>query len=88
MTERLCNFIDGKFIAPKGGKYIENFNPATGKVHSLLPDSQKEDVDAAVEAARKAFPLWASKTARERANLLYKVADLLDKNLEKFAEAG
>ena len=69
---KLKNFINGKYVDPKGGKYLENMNPTTGKVHSLIPDSDKDDVDFAVECATKAFPIWSSMPTKDRANKLVK----------------
>ena len=49
--EKLQNFIDGKFTSPKNGGYFDNYEPGTGKVYSLIPDSDSEDVELAVKAA-------------------------------------
>jgi aminomuconate-semialdehyde/2-hydroxymuconate-6-semialdehyde dehydrogenase len=56
--QKIYNFINGKLVAPKSGKYLDNYNPATGKVYSLVPDSDSEDVEEAVAAAKLAFPAW------------------------------
>ncbi len=50
----LRNYIDGAFCAPASGTYLDNLEPATGEVYSLIPDSGAEDVDRAVAAAKKA----------------------------------
>jgi hypothetical protein len=57
--EKLQNFIDGAYIAPKNGLYIDNYEPATGEIYSWIPDSDSEDVELAVTAAEKAFPIWS-----------------------------
>ena len=62
--EKLQNYIDGALVAPLKGKYIDNYNPSIGKVYSLIPDSDEDDVKNAVEAANKAFPAWSA--MRER----------------------
>ena len=54
----LKNYIDGKLCKPSSGKYIDNIEPATGNLYSYIPDSTKEDIDLAVQAAEKAFPIW------------------------------
>jgi aminomuconate-semialdehyde/2-hydroxymuconate-6-semialdehyde dehydrogenase len=81
------NFIDGEFVAPRNGQYIDNFHPATGKVYGKLADSDKSDVDAAVQAAKRAFKTWSKTTPTERSKLLNKVADLIESRLQEFAEA-
>ena len=68
--EKLQNFIDGAYRAPIGGTYIDNFEPATGQVYSLIPDSDERDVELAVEAAEKAFPIWSKMTTEERSKIL------------------
>ncbi len=49
----LKNFINGEFVEPQNAKYLESFNPATGSVINLVPDSDERDINAAVEAAKK-----------------------------------
>jgi acyl-CoA reductase-like NAD-dependent aldehyde dehydrogenase len=84
---RLGNFINGEFVAPRTGRYIESFNPSTGRVDHWLPDSEAADVAPAVEAAKRAFTTWSKTGVEERARLLYKVADLIDARAQAFAEA-
>ena len=84
---KLKNFINGEYVEPKAGKYLENINPSTGKVHSLIPDSQKEDMEYAIQCAKNAFPKWSQTSTKERANLIYKLADLIEKNLDRLALA-
>lgn len=52
--EKLRNYINGQLVEPVSGTYIDNYNPSTGKVYSLIPDSDERDVEAAVEAAESA----------------------------------
>lgn len=85
--ERIQNFIDGEFVEPGGGKYLDNIEPATGKPYSHVADSDARDVDLAVTAAEKAFPDWSKKTAGERSRFLLRIADLIERDLEKFARA-
>ncbi len=85
--EQVQNFIGGEFVPPIGGKYLDNIEPATGKPYSLVPDSDRQDVERAVAAAEKAFPAWAVATVAERSRLLLRIAELIDRDLEKFARA-
>ncbi len=84
---KLTNYIGGKKVEPVSGHYLNNFEPATGKVYSLIPDSDHSDVGRAVEAARNAFAAWSSLTNEERAAWLLKLADKIEERLEEFAEA-
>ena len=90
MTRQLFqirNFIDGNLVEPLGGKYLDNIEPATGKPYSQVADSGREDVDLAVAAAEKAFADWSKKPAAERSRILLRIADLIERDLEKFARA-
>src|SRR5437660_12387448 len=87
-AEKIQNFIDGQFVDPVGGKYLDNIEPATGQPYSEVADSDARDVDLAVAAAEKAFRDWSKKTAAERSRFLLRVADLIERDLEKFARAG
>ncbi|HTA83613.1 MAG TPA: aldehyde dehydrogenase [Bacteroidia bacterium] len=85
--EKILNYIDGQLVAPAKGKYLDNYEPSTGKVYSSIPDSDDEDVKKAVEAAEEAFPAWSTMKKEERADWMLKLADLLEKRLEEFAKA-
>jgi len=85
--KKIQNYIDGKIMPPISGDYLDNVDPATGKVYSLIPDSNHLDVDAAVEAAKKALPIWSNFSAEKRYTILHKLADLIDENLDRLAEA-
>ncbi len=84
---QIRNFINGEFVEPLGGKYLDNIEPATGKPYSQVADSDGRDVDLAVAAAEKAFPEWSRKSAAERSRILLRIADLIDRDLEKLARA-
>src|SRR2546425_4622102 len=86
-STQIKNFIDGKFVEPAGGKYLDNIEPATGKAYSQVADSGKADVDLAVAAAEAAFADWAKKPAAERSKILLRIADLIERDLEKLARA-
>ena len=81
------NYIGGKWMAPADGHYLDNIEPATGKVYSHIPRSGKKDIDLAVEAAKKAYPVWSAMDITERAATLAKIADLIEKNLDDLAQA-
>lgn len=82
---RLGNFIDGRFVAPLSNQYFDDIEPASGNVLAEIPDSDRDDVDAAVAAARKAFPNWSKTRAEERSRILLKLADLIEENLDELA---
>jgi phenylacetaldehyde dehydrogenase len=80
--------IDGRFVPAASGKTFAVYNPATGEVVTQVPEAEAEDVNRAVLAARRAFDEgpWSKLSSSERGKLLWKVADLLEANLEEFAE--
>ena len=83
--EKYGNFIGGEFVAPKSGEYFENTSPTDGKLIAKYPRSNKDDVDAAIDAARAAEGEWSKTSATERSILLNKIADMLEENLDEFA---
>jgi aminomuconate-semialdehyde/2-hydroxymuconate-6-semialdehyde dehydrogenase len=83
---QLANFIGGEFRAPISGGYFDDINPATADVIARIPASDERDVDAAVRAARAAFPAWSRTPAAERSSLLLKLADLIERDLEDLAK--
>jgi aminomuconate-semialdehyde/2-hydroxymuconate-6-semialdehyde dehydrogenase len=85
--QKIQNYINGKLIEPVGNKYLDNYDPSTGKVYSLLPDSDERDVQLAVDAARKAFPAWSVTPKDDRAAVLMRIGFLIDQNLELLAKA-
>lgn len=83
----LSNFINGEPAPPRTGRYLDLIEPATGAVHSRAPASGPDDVAAAIDAATRAFPAWSAAPAQTRSQLLLKLADLIDANLEPLARA-
>jgi phenylacetaldehyde dehydrogenase len=79
--------INGKWVEAASGKTFPTFNPATGEVLAHVAEGDREDIDRAVKAARAAFETgpWSRLTASERGRLIWKLADLLEENLEEFA---
>lgn len=84
---RLANYIDGELVAPTSSLYIENINPAEGKVYSFIPDSDTRDVDNATQAALRAFKGWSETSADKRCAILLRIADLIDRDVDKLALA-
>ena len=85
--EKIQNYIGGELCEPQSGNYLDNYNPATGAVYSLIPDSDKSDVDKAVIAAKAAFPAWARLSSEKRMGYLMAIADKIEDNLEDLALA-
>ncbi|GIN08311.1 aldehyde dehydrogenase [Shouchella clausii] len=85
--ERYDNFIGGEWVAPVNGRYFENRSPVTGKPFCEVARSSAEDVELALDAAHNAKASWGKMPAAQRANLLNKVADRIEENLEMLAVA-
>jgi phenylacetaldehyde dehydrogenase len=80
--------INGKWVEALSGQTFATYNPATGEVLAHVAEGNHEDIDRAVKAARSAFETgrWSQLTPSERGRLIWKLADLLEENLEEFAE--
>lgn len=80
--------IDGKWVQAHSGKTFESIDPATGEVLARVAEGDKADIDLAVKAARRAFESgpWSKMSASERGRVIWKIGDLLQENLEEFAE--
>ena len=85
MTD-LLNLLDGRLQPAQAGAFLDVYEPATGAVFARCPDSDGADVDAAVSAARRAFPDWAGMPADDRASLLNRLADLVERDLDELAQ--
>ena len=81
------NFIGGEWIAPTSGEYFDNISPVDGKVLTKVPRSNEKDVETAILAADKAFQTYKHTSVIERSNLLNKIADAIEGNLEALAIA-
>ncbi len=81
------NFINGKFVSAISGTTLPNICPSTGKEFGKIPDSDHRDAQAAIQAAYEARKSWAQTPVEKRAELLFKVADLIDQNHEILAKA-
>ena len=80
------NFVGGEWVDAASGETMEVLNPATGEVIAEVPRASAEDVERAVEAARKAFADWLDKTPKDRMELLLKLADVIDENAEELTQ--
>jgi phenylacetaldehyde dehydrogenase len=80
--------IDGKWVQAHSGKTFDSIDPATGEVLARVAEGDKADIDLGVRAARRAFESgpWSKMSASERGRIIWKIGDLLQENLEEFAE--
>jgi len=85
LDSRYQNFIGGEWTEPRSGKYFENPSPVNGRTFCEVPRSGAEDIELALDAAHKAAPAWGRTAAAERANILNRIADRMEENLEKLA---
>ncbi|QQO22673.1 aldehyde dehydrogenase family protein [Bradyrhizobium diazoefficiens] len=86
-AERYDNFIGGKWVAPRSGKYFDNASPVTGQVVCKIARSEAPDVEAALDAAHSAKDAWGRTSVVERALILNRIADRMEESLERLAIA-
>ncbi|WP_461139753.1 aldehyde dehydrogenase family protein [Spirosoma pomorum] len=79
------NYIGGKWVAPVDGDYFTNYSPVDNSVISRVPRSKAADIELALDSAHKAFKTWSKTSATERSNILLKIADRIEQNLEFLA---
>ena len=84
---RYDNYIGGKWLPPVKGQYFENISPVTGEVFCEVARSTAEDIELALDAAHAAKTAWGKTSATERSNILLKIADVVEANLEQLAVA-
>ncbi|HJV70163.1 aldehyde dehydrogenase, partial [Ideonella sp.] len=85
--KRYGNYINGQWVAPAGNEYFENITPVTGKAFCEIPRSTAADVERALDAAHAAKAAWGKTSTTERANILNRIADRMEQNLELLATA-
>ena len=85
--KQILNFINGEFINPVLGQYIDNYEPATGTVYGTIPNSTEEDIQLAVEAAEKAFPAWTKMSAEQRGAVLMRISQGIEARMDEFVAA-
>ncbi|MDX1788799.1 MAG: aldehyde dehydrogenase family protein, partial [Psychrobacter sp.] len=81
------NFINGEWVAPVDGEYFDNLSPIDGKVFCQVARSKAADVEVALDAAHAAKDAWGKTSVTERSNMLLKLADGIEANLEAIAIA-
>lgn len=87
LLTKLLNYINGRLQEPLSGEWIDNIDPSRGEVYSQIPKSNKQDVNAAVTAAKAAFSSWSTTSYTERSRIMYKLADLIAENAAELAMA-
>ncbi|CAM3799584.1 aldehyde dehydrogenase family protein [Polynucleobacter brandtiae] len=81
------NFIGGKWVAPLKGQYFDVVTPISGKIYTKVARSTSEDIELALDAAHQAAESWGKTSTTERSNILLKIADCIEANLEMLAYA-
>ena len=81
------NYINGEFLPPITNSWVANYNPSNGEVYGQIPNSGKEDVENAYQAAKEAFPSWSNSTLEKRSQILSKIAALISERLPDLAAA-
>src|SRR5438445_13242361 len=84
---KIENYIGGELVQPASGEYLDNFDPSTGHVYSIIADSDDRDAHLAVEAASTAFPAWSNTSPEARHDVLMRLVGLIDRDLEPLALA-
>ena len=83
--ERYNHYINGQWVAPSGGEYFDNISPIDGKVFTQAARGNAADIDLALDAAWGAFPAWSKSSVASRSNILLKIAQRIEDNLEYLA---
>ncbi|HEX6102373.1 MAG TPA: CoA-acylating methylmalonate-semialdehyde dehydrogenase [Alphaproteobacteria bacterium] len=86
MAKTLHHYVNGRRVSPKGGRFGDVFNPATGEVSAKVPLASAAEVGEAVAAAKAAFPGWAKVTPMQRALVMFRFKALIEANMDKLAE--
>ena len=81
------NYINGALVPALSGQYLENINPATGKVYAEFADCNEHDLEQTVEYAERAFPEWAAMESERRFRILMRIADVIEQNTSEYARA-
>ena len=85
--KRYGNYIGGRWAEPASGQYFDNASPVNGKVFTSVPRSNAQDIEAALDAAHAARHAWGRTSTTERANVLLRIADRIEQNLDLLAHA-
>lgn len=85
IKERYNNFINNEWVSPVKGEYFTSISPVDGQEITSVPRSTKEDIELALDAAHEAFKTWSKASATQRSNILLKIADIMEQNLDYLA---
>lgn len=85
--ERILNYINGELVEPNSKQYLDNYEPAEGKVYGEIPDSNASDIQAAIEAAESAKDAWAKTSRQERSDYMMKMAAIIESKMDQFVAA-
>jgi aminomuconate-semialdehyde/2-hydroxymuconate-6-semialdehyde dehydrogenase len=81
------NYIDGQYVNPIQGNWLDNHCPANGEVYNQIPNSSKEDVAQAYKSTKSAFKEWSETTLEERSRIMLRISELIESKLDELAEA-
>src|ERR1700754_1687766 len=85
--KQYANFIGGEWVKPAGGEYFDNISPITGEAFTSIPRSREADIELALDAAHRAKAAWGKTSVGDRANILNRIADRMEANLQRLAVA-
>ena len=85
--KKIYNYINGELLAPNSGNYLDNVSPVNGQVYSYVPDSDAQDVEAAILAAKEAFPSWSGLSKQDRYNHLMRLSEGIKNRFEELVVA-
>ena len=85
--KKIYNFINGELLAPKSGKYLDNVSPINGQVYSYVPDSDAQDVEVAIQAAKEAFSSWSGLSKQDRYEHLMRLSEGIKNRFEELVAA-
>lgn len=85
--KKILNYINDELIEPQSGQYLDNESPVDGTVYSLVPDSDSQDAEAAIQAAKEAFPSWSGLSKQERHDHLMRLSNGIKNRFEELVAA-
>lgn len=85
--KKIYNYINGELFAPKSEKYLDNVSPVDGQVYSYVPDSDDQDVEVAIQAAKEAFPSWSGLSKQDRYDHLMRLSEGIKNRFEELVAA-
>ena len=84
---KIKNYINGKLSDSLDNEYLNVFNPSTGIIYAQCPNSSRNDLNSAIKSSEKSFSQWSKLKQNERGEFLFSIADLIEKNMDEFANA-